>query len=112
MTDPKNFSVRVTEDHLNTALALFNDLNHEATICNDCILAVAVKPILGKGAWVAENAVAKNPIDYYVHEWAGDQTAALLVRLFDGMYYDDIRKMLPVDVSFTLTRETVDVDRD
>jgi hypothetical protein len=101
MTDLKDFTVTVTVDHLNESLALYADLNHDARICSDCILAVAVKPILGKKAWVAEYAIAKASIDCHFHEWNGDETAQRLVDLFDSMQYDKIREMLPVSVNFT-----------
>jgi len=60
-----------------------------------------VQEVTGKKTWVTEQAIAKAPIDYFVHEWQGDETAKTLVRLYDITDYDAIRAMLPVTVTFT-----------
>ena len=64
-------------------------------------MALAVKNVLGKEAWVAEFAMAKVPINHFTKEWQGDYVAQRIVDLFDAAQYDTIREMLPVTVKFT-----------
>jgi len=103
MISPKDvFSVTITTETLDAAIASWDDMSLQRhAICEWCPVALAVKPVLGKDAWVAEFAMAKGPIDHYVHEWQGDYTAQRIVNLFDSMQYDEIREMLPVTVKFT-----------
>jgi len=102
MTDKKPLTITVTEAHLDKSIASWDDmsLDHHS-ICEMCVVAMAVQEVTGKKAWVTEQAIAKAPIDYFVHEWQGDETAKTLVRLYDITDYDAIRAMLPVTVTFT-----------
>ena len=99
MVNPKEtFSVTITTEILDAAIASWDDMTLQRhAICEWCPVALAVKPVLGKEAWVAEFAMAKNRL----HEWQGDFVAQRIVGLFDAAQYDDIRAMLPVTVKFT-----------
>jgi hypothetical protein len=103
MTDKKQFSVEITETLLDEVIDSFDDLSiQDHSVCMWCLVARAVQPVLGKGTWVNEKAVAKAPFNYFVHEWQGDHVAQRFVTLFDASRYDDIRKQLPATVTFTL----------
>ena len=103
MISPKDvFSVTITTETLDAAIASWDDMSLQRhAICEQCVVARAVQEVLGKEAWVADHAMAKGPINHYVHEWQGDYVAQRLVNLFDAAQYDEIREMLPVTVKFT-----------
>ena len=103
MISPKDvFSVTITTEILDAAIASWDDMSLQRhAICEWCPVALAVKSVLGKDAWVAEFAMAKAPIDHVTKEWQGDFVAQRIVGLFDAAQYDQIREILPATVKFT-----------
>jgi hypothetical protein len=102
MNRKDSFSVTVTMAHLDEAIASWDDLSMQRhSVCDQCPVARAVKPILGPETWVAEHAMARTPVNRDIWEWQGDYAARRIVELFDAVRYDEIRTMLPVTVKFT-----------
>ena len=97
-----SFTLRITENHLEKALRDMQERRVDNYVCEHCVVAQAVREVMDS-AWVAEYAIVKRPsigAEFTNDEWQGDHNAQQLVRLWDNEKFDELREMLPVEVTF------------